>query len=404
MTLFLFAKQIIDMLYQYRFLDYAMVVFMVLLCFYQFCLVRPGIRRIQWIDALVFVIMILFTVSWLRKPSGADVYFKLISACVIYYLGRLYSERIKECYQALVWAAYIVVYVNFFHRIYRQSYHLFSGIGEEGEIFYYKTDLAFAMLLAAIFLFFLAKHSLLKYATLILVIPYMVLYSSARTQQALLVLIYVLFFLAYREQKTGIFQKMNWKLMVAVCVAVLVGVLLLFIAPKIPLLHSMGVNWGLDISQGLFTEKNMIIRHESWNGILEYFFEQPLRTRLWGIDLYTDYLHNSINQSTQSMYIKLLYSIGYTGCSACILLFVAFIFKLRKIGEERIPFFISLCVWLLFLGSGITVNSHEYTQMSWFPMMFFGLVVSGIQGEDPKELLEVEKLKKEAESAPNVEE
>ena len=403
MTLFLFAKQIIDMLYQYRFLDYAMVIFMVLLCFYQFCLVRPGLRRLQWIDALVFVIMILFTVSWFRKTSGADVYFKLISACMIYYLGRLYSERIKECYQALVWAAYIIVYVNFFHRIYRQSYHLFADIGEGGELFYYKTDLAFAMLLAAVFLFFLAKRSLLKYATLFLIIPYMVLYSSARTQQALLVLIYVLFFLAYREQKTGILQKVNWKLMLVACSAVIVGVLLLLVAPKIPLLQKLGMNWGLDVSQGLFTEKNMVIRHESWNGILEYFSQQPLWTRIWGIDLYTDYLHNSINQSTQSMYIKLLYSIGYAGCIACILLFVAFMIKLRKIGTERTSFYVSLCVWLLFLGSGITVNSHEYTQMSWFPMMFFGLVVSGIQGEDPEELLEVERMKKEAESLPDVE-
>ena len=397
MTIFLFAKQIIDMLYQYRFLDYAMVVFMALLCLYQFCLIRPGLRRIQWVDILVLIIMVLFTLSWLRKPSGYEIYFKLISACMIYYLGRLYSERIKECYQALVWAAYIVVYINFFHRIYRQSYHLFSSIGEEGELFYYKTDLAFAMLLASIFLFFLAKRSLLKYITLFLIIPYMVLYSSARTQQALLVLIYVLFFLAYREQKTGILQKINWKLLLVAGSAVAVGVLLLLVAPKISFFQKLGMNWGLDISHGYFTEENMVIRHESWNGIMQYFAEQPFWNRLWGIDLYSDYLHNSINQSTQSMYIKLLYSIGYIGSIAGVMLIIAFILKLKKIETERTSFYISMSVWLLFLGSGVTVNSHEYTQMSWFPMMFLGLVVSGIQGEDPIELLEVEKLKEEAE-------
>ena len=45
MTFFLFAKQLVDMFYQYHTLDYMMVILVVLLLIYQVALVRPDIRK-----------------------------------------------------------------------------------------------------------------------------------------------------------------------------------------------------------------------------------------------------------------------------------------------------------------------------------------------------------------------
>ena len=39
---------------------------------------------------------------------------------------------------------------------------------------------------------------------------------------------------------------------------------------------------------------------------------------------------------------------------------------------------------VLLLGSGVTVNSIESTQMSWFPLLFSGMVVSSVQVEKEK--------------------
>ena len=39
---------------------------------------------------------------------------------------------------------------------------------------------------------------------------------------------------------------------------------------------------------------------------------------------------------------------------------------------------------VLLLGSGVTVNSMEYTQMSWFPLLFAGMVISSVQVENEK--------------------
>ena len=62
MTFFLFAKQLVDMLYQYHTLDYMMVILVVLLLIYQIALVRPNIRkRFMLTDGIVVLLSALLT-------------------------------------------------------------------------------------------------------------------------------------------------------------------------------------------------------------------------------------------------------------------------------------------------------------------------------------------------------
>lgn len=395
MTLFLFFKQIVDMFYSYQALDYAMVVFVVLLCLYQLALVRPSFKRLQPVDGLVALLAIMFSVSFLRNTNGYQNYFKVLSACLIYYCGRLYSERIKECYKSLVLASYFVVYMNFFHRIFRQGFKIFTGLNEAGEFFYYKTDLAFAMILASIFLYFLARRSILKYITLMLVIPYMVLYSSARTQQVLIFLIYFIFVLAHREKNFDGVTKLNWKFVVSMTGMLFLGVVALLIAPYMNFFQKFGMKWGLNISNGILTEANMQNRYYAWRDIILGFVKQPIGKQLFGIDFVSDVTFNNDGSIAQSMYIKTLFSIGYIGCILVIVLICAFIINLRKLDQDRQTFYLSIAVGALFLGSGLTVSAHEFTQMSWFPMMFFGMVVTGLQPEDEEEMEEVRALERQ---------
>ena len=53
MSFFLFAKQIVDMLYSYKILDYAMVGFILLLLTYQILLVRPNLKEMFTVAGLL---------------------------------------------------------------------------------------------------------------------------------------------------------------------------------------------------------------------------------------------------------------------------------------------------------------------------------------------------------------
>ena len=97
MALFLFLKQIVDMLYQYRILDYIMVIWVVLLLLYQVALVRPDIRKsVTWTDTIVVLLSLLLLITFIRSQSGYQIYFKVMSAFLMYFVGRIYYDRIRE--------------------------------------------------------------------------------------------------------------------------------------------------------------------------------------------------------------------------------------------------------------------------------------------------------------------
>ncbi len=49
--------------------------------------------------------------------------------------------------------------------------------------------------------------------------------------------------------------------------------------------------------------------------------------------------------------------------------------------KDRKTFYITVILAVMLLATGVTVSSMESTQMSWFPMMFAGMVVSSVQVE-----------------------
>ena len=151
MTFFLFAKQLVDMLYQYQILDYVMVIMVFLLLLYQIALVRPDFRkRFMLTDGIVFGLSALLTINFVRSGSGYREYFKVMSAFLIYFVGRIYYDRIKECYGALVLSAYLVVYINLIDRISQFGWKLFQVKNAEGDLYFYDTDMGIYRILATL--------------------------------------------------------------------------------------------------------------------------------------------------------------------------------------------------------------------------------------------------------------
>lgn len=379
MTLFLFLKQIVDMLYQYRILDYIMVIWVVLLLLYQVALVRPDIRKnVTWADRIVLLLGALLTVNFVRSQSGYQIYFKVMSAFLMYFVGRIYYDRIRECYGALVTSSYIIVYVSLIERICRFGFALGSITDAGGGFYFYDTDMAFAMILAMVFIAMFGKNSVFKLITIFIVCPYMVLFSDAGIQVMLMFAVYAVIAIYVMEL---IFRKK--KLFNCLLTLTILGLIAIVIFIYLPVL---GIDNG-ELLTKVFDSRflnsgSMSGRYAEWKEALAEVANGGLLTILFGTGMGAEI-------SIKSLYIKIYYSLGYAGLLLAIFLIAAVMYYVTKV-EDRKTFYLAVIMAVVLLGTGVTVNSMESTQMSWFPLLFAGMVVSSAQEEQDEEVFREE--------------
>jgi len=388
MSIFLFLKQIVDMLYQWKILDYGMVLFAVGLIIYKIWKERnelSKIIKIQYIDVCVIGLCFIYLISWLRYPSAYGTFFKVESCFLVYFLGRICVTEIVDCGKVLAYAGYGVVYANFLVRFYQFGWKLTLDASEttllnEGGLYYYKTDLAFGILIATLFIYVYGKNNLFKWFTIIVTSSYMVFYSGARMGQVVMCLLYGLIIVrewATRRSKHLVFSE---KIESIVMNILLVGMIGVFVVIQVFPYEKLEGLFSLETEIGWKIENVMHARHVIWTDILEFFSEQNLLTRLLGIDLGTEYMRTSYEMRAHSQYIKQIYSTGYVGC-ILILLLVKKVFGLCCNKFEDKLKFITCIVWIALLGFGFSIESLEATQMSWFPMLFLGVLCSLEQGK-----------------------
>lgn len=365
MTLFLFLKQIVDMLYQYRILDYIMVIWVVLLLLYQVALVRPDIRKnVTLSDGIVILLGVLLTVSFVRSQSGYEIYFKVMSAFLMYFVGRIYYDRIKECYGALVTASYFIVYASLAERIHRFGLALGTVKDAGGGLYFYDTDMAFAMILAMVFITMFGKNSVFKLITIFAVCPYMVFFSDAGIQVMLMLAVYVVIAIYVMEL---IFRKKKmFNYLLTFTVLGLIGIVIFIYLPV----------FGVDNSElmiKLFDSRflnsgSMNSRYAAWQEALNEINQSGFAGRIFGVGMGAEI-------TIRSLYIKIYYSLGLAGLLLSVVLIAVIIHYVTK-AEDRKTFYLMVIMAVVLLGTGVTVNSMEFTQMSWFPLLFAGMVVS----------------------------
>ena len=267
------------------------------------------------------------------------------------------------------------VYLNFLYRL----FHIGLKFGIEnagGDLYYYDTDVAFAMILAMVFIGMFGRNHIFKFVTIMFVCPYMALNSDAGIQKALLCVVYALMMIYLVEKATKKRQITNSMLIITVTALLSVIVVLL-----LPVFTDMDITGVLArVDGGIFDQGNMLVRYRGWKEIWQYIEGSGLNNRVFGLDLCSESFHNSVLSNMNSLYIKTLYSLGYSG----ILLLIAFVFSIVyyviKV-KDRKTFYITVILAVMLLATGVTVSSMESTQMSWFPMMFAGMVVSSVQVE-----------------------
>lgn len=368
MSVFLFLKQIVDVLYPYHWLDYMMVIMVGIALVYQIMLVRPDIKKhIAFSDIMIALFGVLLTISFAKDTSAYGIYVKVLSAFLMYFVGRIYYDRIKECTGALVTSAYLVVYLNLIHRLYCFGADFLQVNNAGGDLYYYDTDMAFAMVLAMIFIGMYGRNSLRKYFTLFFVCPYMVIFSDAGIQKILMIVVVFLMFLYLLDKALG------KKKLVNLCLSVtIVGLLCLIVLLMVPVFMGEGGILGNMAGESILSMENMNDRYVKWQAVWEEFKGAGICSRLFGVTL---------SASVENLYLKTLYSMGATGLILLFVFIVGVVYYVVQI-EDRKTFFVTILLFVMLLGTGVTVASMEATQMSWFPMMFAGMVISSVQVKD----------------------
>lgn len=365
MSLFLFLKQIIDILYAFHWLDYMMVAFALIALVYQVLLVRPSVKgNITLMDACVVVLAGLMTYHYLKAPQDAyATYVKILSGFLLYFVGRVYYERILECGDALAYASYIVIYANLIKRISTFGVHLLQVSNAGGDLYYNDTDLGYALLVAWIFLAMYGRNSVIKMITLFLTTPYLLLWSDAGVQKVLFLAILVLIFV-YCVEKLGVPRRTSNTILITAVVGLLtlIGMLLLPVFTG----KSNGV---IQIFQGgWISAESLQSRYGCWKGVWEEYRQASVKEWILGISL-------TSAEPMNNQFLKLLYSGGILG------VFVVMLYSLGILisgiqARDRKTYYTALLFAILFLGTGILVNCMEFSQMSWYLFLYLGMVVS----------------------------
>ena len=372
MTLLLFLKQITDMFYAVRWIDYLMAGFLVVLILYQGWMIIPreGEDRLKYKpvlpDVCIILISVLLTVN-LMSRGNINIYqsAKVCTALMIYLLGRMAYKRVGENTAFLAISSYIVIYVNVIIRFANLGYTgFFSTNATDNGMYYYGTDLAYAMLIGLIFVAMYGKNNILKFVTIFAVCPFMILTCITGVQHILMWIVYVILFLFMSERavKRRKFTDFLLPLMILVMLTVIVVL-------NIPAITGDKTNVLIECLNRLkISTENFVGRYMKWGDIWnEIRGTDSIVSRVFGIG-------NAGDKSIASLYIGIIYSLGYAG----IILFFIFIMSVAgyavKVYDRR-TYYVTVMMAVLFLGTGINVLTIEFTQMSWFPMLFAGMAV-----------------------------
>ncbi len=359
MTLLLFLKQIIDMLYDYRLPDYLMVAGVIVVTCYQIYLVRPKKIHVMLTDICIILLSVLSISAYIRGGiCDFRVLSKILSSFLIYFVGRLCYERIAEGTYALALASYIVVYCNLVTRIMNVGFSTKTDAG----IYYCGTDLGYAMILAIIFIAMYSKNGIMKFVTIFVACPYMIMCADAGVQQILMVVVYVvlLIYMAELAVKKRAFS--DWILPIAI-----VGLILVEIALILPCIIGNSENPIISfIDRYVGNTANITSRYAVWGNIWTELGTKGTAGYLFGI---------GNNLAAHNQYMTILNIMGFSGI-IIMFVFIISICALTIKAKDRKTYYVTAMLAIIFLGTCINVDGIEFTQISWFPMMYGGLVAT----------------------------
>lgn len=374
-----FLKPIIDMLYTLQSLDYVLFGLAI------FLLLKSKFNSFCKIDVVVFILCLLYMVAYERNTEEAFPNLaKALTAFVLYFLGRAYYSNWKDYIKPLRYSFYIVLAVTVFSYVTGAGFQEWGGVNTFTGLYFFKTDLAAALSQCLLVFLFKEKRGYTKIEVLTIgVCAIFILLANARIYYLVLVVFFVFAYMHQREIKTGRIVKISPRFIALILLSVgLLIVSMSYVATNTKLGEEyLLIN--LNDEGGLLSAGNTQGRSVTWANILMFFNNQPLITRFFGYDLVSDANVGGIGFNAHSLYIKLLFSLGYFGCFVFFMLVWAVIMNLNKLSDRRL-FYLTIGYMLIFFVGGISYTSIESTQLSWYALFFMGLSISGTRMLSPQ--------------------
>lgn len=379
----IFLKPITDMWYQFPILDYAL---MGLACII-FIVDIKRIKKLYMIDSIVIAIVLLLTLTLIRSNyQGVVIYIKMISAYILYFIGRACGGRIFNERKYLVCSGIIVLGANLITLITRTGFQTWGHATTFSGLYYFKTDLAIGMNFVMITLMYFSnfKKKYIWIATILCAV--MIVLSNARIDMIILLIILGIYFLWFRERKTGKQLRINIKY-VGIGIAVFIGAIFLISKMlELPMFQqynfiSFSVNNILDI----YSASNTSGRNVVWEAILKIFNNQTLGTRLIGVDFVSDIYFTF---DSHNAYLKMMFCTGYLGLGLFILFLFLYMAKLNLV-QNRNLFYFNLSLLIVFVLQSLSASTVAYTQSTWIFMMFLGVAITNdfSQQKEPKKIV-----------------
>lgn len=369
-----FLKPIIDMFYQIQVLD----VFLMIICILLFVTKRFK-TQLCFMDFHVIILGILFLFAYLRNTDGLSPFLKIESCFLLYFLGRKYDLQLETCSKYIKWGFLIVLFFT--------SFTYITGIGfvEWGRyltfrgLYFFKTDLATAMMQCIALFAFTPKRSKLNYAVIILC-SFFIIIADARMYYIVWFILLSLFMLFLYEEKT---QK-EVKIGIFHLIPFILGLFgaLYFLNYLNNIYGEQYLLFEFEELTDLSDERNTQGRSLVWAEIYMKFAKQDFWTRFWGIDLITD-VSVLLGYNSHNLYLKLLYSIGYFGIATYLIFFIQTCITVRRTSNKYLKY-VTISFLVIFYLGGISYITIESTQLSWIPMFLTGACVTNTLKSPPK--------------------
>ncbi|XEC97051.1 hypothetical protein AB6A23_11200 [Paenibacillus tarimensis] len=386
MNLILFMKPIVDMLWQYKILLLALIGGVVLYMLPQYCKVR-----ISFTNSLLVFFSIMLTISFFNKidENTSSTYLKVISAFMLFFAAQL-NQDINKTLKVIA-ASYIIPSVySLLLYLTDNGYVFWGGIRTFVGPYYYKTDLAIAVILSVIFFrkaLYSSKSGFLKIIAgmyILVIAPMLILTANSRMMTIIygVIIIYIiverLALSAKRLTNLIKFSKVKKIAVVLLSCIVLVGGYFVYDSLT---QNALKINLSSD---EFFSQSNTQGRSGIWSTIIDNFLAGDTRSIMFGYYIGKDFEFNTyMGNDAHNSFLKLLVATGFYGLSLYVLFLLLIIYKIRAISKltdldntQRFAVNTIIMVLLFFLISGMTQSNIIFTQSSWYAFYFMGLLYS----------------------------
>lgn len=365
---FWILKIIFDMFYQIKILIIINFIFLLILLIHSLFVKKIVVSKN---DIPIFLLFLLFSISFLKTPSQYTDYLKIISSFFIYFLGRMYYKEFESANKSLYISLFIAFFINLFICIIGKGTIIWGNAKTLRGVYFFKTDFAVMLLYFLVIMLYNSKKNVLNYFVVISTI-FLIFLSNARIAYLCTILILYIFYLYKKKAKSII----NFKTFIIIALFGLSTVYLLKLLSQTEIfINNNFISIKFNSLSDLFNASNTQGRNVIWQLLLLKFNSSGFLTRIFGagMDFNSNYGLSGLNE--HSTYIKVLLNTGYFG----LLVFIIFILKtlliIKKIKYRKLSF-ITVSVFIVYLIIGISVPTIMYTNCSWIPMFLIGMCIS----------------------------